>query len=52
MINVNFIHDVENRVLTLAECDELLDERRKKGRDLSPEYIKEEQERFFKSLRS
>jgi hypothetical protein len=48
MINITEIH--KTRMLTLAECDELLNERRKLGGDLHPDMIKAEQEKYFKSI--
>ena len=47
--DIQYIHEVEHRVLTLKECDELLEYRRRFG-DLHPDNIRREQEEFFKKI--
>lgn len=47
--DITRIHLEEHRPLTLKECNELLDYRRKFG-DLTPEYILKEQQEFFKMI--
>jgi len=48
--DIHKIHAEEHRPLTIEECNQMLDWRRKYG-DLHPDRIKENKEKFFASLK-